>query len=85
MNKLVDYCQVLYFVATQADKIAGVGAGGNPDMEGQGQQPLLSAQGGVQIQFVAGTIKDEDQERLRRMLFRVTRGKALTHFSLPYD
>ena len=43
------------------------------------------AQGGVQIQFVAGTIRDEDQERLRRMLFRVTRGKALTHFSLPYD
>lgn len=84
LNKLVDYCQVLYFVATQADKIQNMGAEGNADMEGQGQAPLLSTRGGVQIQFVAGTIKDEETMKLAKMLFRVTRGKALTHFSEPY-
>ena len=36
------------------------------------------------LQFIAGTIKDGEAERMRRMLFRATRGQALTHFS-PYD
>ena len=44
------------------------------------QQPLLGSDGGVAITFVAGTIKDDECERMRRMLYRITRGKALTHF-----
>ena len=33
------------------------------------------------LSFIAGTIKDGESERMRRMLFRATRGQALTHFS----
>lgn len=41
--------------------------------------------GGINISFVAGTIKDGDEPaRMQRMLFRITRGKALTHFSIPF-
>jgi len=29
---------------------------------------------------MAGSIRDGEQERMNRMLFRVTRGKALTYF-----
>jgi hypothetical protein len=39
---------------------------------------------GVSISFVAGTILDAECDRMRRMLYRITRGKALTHF-LPFD
>jgi hypothetical protein len=47
-------------------------------------QPLLQDVG-VNIAFVAGTIKDGDESnRMQRMLFRITRGKALTHFSEPF-
>ena len=43
----------------------------------QAESPLL-AEG--DLQFIAGTIKDGETERMRRMLFRATRGQALTHF-----
>ena len=47
-------------------------------------QPLLENVG-VNISFVAGTIRDGDEPiRMQRMLFRITRGKALTHFSAPF-
>jgi len=49
--------------------------------EGGANQPLLGG-GGVNICFVAGTINDGDEPmRMARMLFRATRGKALTHFA----
>jgi hypothetical protein len=32
------------------------------------------------LSFIAGTIKDGESERMRKMLFRATRGQALTHF-----
>lgn len=35
----------------------------------------------MSITFVAGTIKDGEQDRMKKLLFRVTRGKALTYFS----
>jgi len=35
----------------------------------------------VTIQFVAGTIKAAEKVKMERLLFRVTRGKTLTHFS----
>ena len=46
------------------------------------QQPLIGDdQGGVFITHVAGTIEAEEKERLKKLLFRVTRGKALTYFT----
>lgn len=33
-----------------------------------------------EIQFVSGTIRQEEKDRLAKMLFRLTRGKALTFF-----
>mmetsp|Transcript_14559 Transcript_14559/g.14190 ORF Transcript_14559/g.14190 Transcript_14559/m.14190 type:complete len:116 (+) Transcript_14559:387-734(+) len=36
--------------------------------------------GGVSIAYVAGTIEMEEKERLKKLVFRVTRGKALTYF-----
>jgi len=31
------------------------------------------------LQFIAGTVKRDEMERMKKMLFRITRGKALTH------
>ena len=39
-----------------------------------------NVEGGVQIAFIAGSIREGEQDRMNRMLFRVTRGKALTYF-----
>lgn len=33
-----------------------------------------------EIQFASGTVRQEEKERLAKMLFRLTRGKALTFF-----
>lgn len=33
------------------------------------------------LQFVSGTILEKECDRMKRMLFRATRGMALTHFS----
>ena len=43
----------------------------------EAEQPLMD--GG--LSFIAGTIKDGETERMRKMLFRATRGQALTHFN----
>lgn len=42
------------------------------------EAPLVSAIGG--LTFVAGTILTKQEDYMRRIIFRVTRGKALTHF-----
>lgn len=34
------------------------------------------------LQFISGTINRKDQEQMGKMLFRITRGKALTHFKI---
>lgn len=45
-------------------------------------EPLIdNDMGGVFITHVAGTIEAEEKERLKKLLFRVTRGKALTYFT----
>lgn len=35
----------------------------------------------VFITHIAGTIDVDEKERLKKLLFRATRGKALTHFA----
>lgn len=86
INKFVDYYQVLHFVSIQANSMV-LHQNFVPDPENPNVKPptaLLASEGGISIQFTSGTIKDEDAERLRRMLFRVTRGKALVHFSASF-
>ena len=46
--------------------------------------PLLLEGGGVSISHIAGTIENSEQERLKKLLFRATRGKALTFFQ-PFE
>ena len=45
------------------------------------QQPLIGDDQGVFITHVAGTIDADEKERLKKLLFRATRGKALTYFN----
>ena len=43
----------------------------------------VEASADVQVSYVAGTIEVPEQDRLKKLLFRATRGKALTYFR-PY-
>lgn len=45
--------------------------------------PLMGGmdESSVFITHIAGTIESEEKERLKKLLFRATRGKALTYFS----
>ena len=43
-------------------------------------QPLMDMAGDIQISYIAGTIEVEEGPRLKKLLFRATRGKALTYF-----
>ena len=75
-----DYFQVLQFVKQQSATLANANPAlaAGADVENSGNIPLI--EGGVQISFVAGTIRGGEQERMNRMLFRITRGRALTYF-----
>jgi hypothetical protein len=43
--------------------------------------PLMEAAGGdISIAHIAGTIEVDEKARLKKLLFRATRGKALTFF-----
>lgn len=43
-------------------------------------QPLMEGSGDVSIAHVAGTIEVDEKVRLKKLIFRATRGKALTFF-----
>jgi hypothetical protein len=46
------------------------------------RMPLIDLAGGeIQIAYVAGTIENDETSRLKKLLFRATRGKALTSFT----
>ena len=46
------------------------------------RMPLMDMAGGeIQIAYVAGTIEVDETARLKKLLFRATRGKALTSFT----
>lgn len=54
----------------------------NPDARGSvatDRAPLMES-GDVSISYIAGTIEMDDRPRLKKLLFRATRGKALTYF-----
>lgn len=55
----------------------------NPDLRGNSEKvPLIEegAAGAVHIAHIAGTIEVDEKARLKKLLFRATRGKALTFF-----
>lgn len=53
---------------------------GGRDSERQPLMQLGAAGGDIQIAYVAGTIEVDEGPRLKKLLFRATRGKALTYF-----
>lgn len=59
--------------------------GGSINDEGTAQ-PLIGPrigdyEGGINIQHVAGTINTDEVQRFQRLIFRASRGNALTHFA----
>lgn len=42
--------------------------------------PLMSDPDNVFVSYIAGTIEVEEKDRLKKLLFRATRGKTLTFF-----
>lgn len=90
VNRMNDFYKVLEFVHNRAavlgnaqpsrNQMKDIETTMNPTMS-VGTLPIASAvEGGVQIAFLAGSIREGEQERMTRMLFRVTRGKALTYY-----
>lgn len=77
VGKLQDYLQVLKFVQVMIPSLGAAMPARHAANDHEA--PLIESVGG-NVSFVSGTIKDGEQDRLKRLLFRVTRGKALTHF-----
>lgn len=86
-----DYQKVLQKVAVVLPQIQGGGAkqsfhgGINIDVDSVQEiekAPLMGMMDGegVRISHIAGTIEADEKDRLKRLLFRATRGKALTFF-----
>lgn len=93
INKMEDYARVLDFVQNMVPQLGNAkpvaNRGGSDLLNGSvnggngtkgaavaDEAPLLG-----EIQFISGTIKAEEQERLKKLIFRSTRGKALTFFN----
>lgn len=51
----------------------------SPENDGQ-SQPLMDGLANSVSGIVAGTILESEAERMRKLLFRVTRGMAVTYF-----
>jgi len=83
LNKLRDYETVLQFVQRMMPVIGNAAPARARNVDQETVEPLMQ-EGGISITFVAGTIKDGEQDRMKKLLFRVTRGKALTHF-YPFE
>lgn len=66
----------------EEEKEAPIAFSLNPDMRNQSEKAPLMDMGAsdVSIAHVAGTIEVDEKARLKKLLFRATRGKALTFF-----
>lgn len=53
----------------------------NVPLVNNAMQMPSEAMGGISITHVAGTIDADEKDRMKRLLFRITRGKALTYFN----
>jgi len=74
--KLKDYQKVVSFVQEMLPQLNGAQPSNivRDDAEANQQSDF------DMLQFVSGTILEKEKERMKRMLFRATRGMALTHF-----
>lgn len=80
--KLKDYQKVVAFVKKMLPQLHGAVPSNvvSQDIENDRQADT------EMLQFVSGTIQEKEKERMKRMLFRATRGMALTHFDdFEYD
>jgi len=79
INWQKDYKQVIDFLMRMVHNLQGAmpASGGGRDGENPGAQENSSS-----LTFFAGTINHSETERMKKMLFRSTRGLALTHFDL---
>ena len=82
INKQVDYYQVLHFIASQAKTLENIIPASSQSFDIENLNGSNKKVGS--ISFVAGTIRNEDRERMIRLLFRVTKGKAFTCFGEPF-
>lgn len=87
INVMKDRLEVLGFVSRQAAVIGNAQPARQQIDDAENRPRSVNpddndrlVEGGVSISFVAGTIKDNEKERMTRLLFRTTRGKALTYF-----
>jgi len=75
-----DYREVISFLMTMVNNLEGA-MPARPGGNGRDAENPGGAGGSENgLSFFAGTIKHEEMERMKKMLFRSTRGLALTHF-----
>lgn len=90
---MIEYEEVLRYVEQIMQKLAGgvVGTAGQDDQyrgslnAEEATTPLLNPNTNagdlrVVINQIAGTIDSEDRERMKKLIFRATRGKAVVYF-----
>jgi len=79
IKKLEDYKEVVKFISEMMHNLDGAqpskGVRDPENALGLVNQDAVESS----LQFIAGTVKHEEMERMKRMLFRFTRGRALTH------
>lgn len=95
VNKMDDYREVLNFVKGMLPQLGGAVSSGQRSQDlnaSLNSAPLLINQNNAgnmveesapmlgEIQFISGTIRGEERDRLQKLIFRATRGKALTFF-----
>lgn len=76
ISKLKDYQNVISFVKEMVPQLHGA----VPSNVVKDDIEARDAPDTEMLQFVSGTIFEKEKERMKRMLFRATRGMALTHF-----
>lgn len=85
---MLDYQQVLENVKTILPKIRAGNAkqsfyGGIQGLDEESKDdkvPLITDDQSVFVNYIAGTIDIDEKDRLKRLLFRASRGKVLTFF-----
>lgn len=91
INKLDDFARILDFVLEMLPFIHAIGLPSKEPTVSINDSQVRPTQVSEffldeservfeQISFASGTIHQEDKERLQKLLFRTTRGKALTYF-----
>lgn len=76
ISKLQDYQKVIAFVKQMLPQLQNAIPSNNSGVDDENNNGTDSDM----LQFVSGTILETEKERMKKMLFRATRGMALTHF-----